>query len=173
MSWLDKINVFKRLKNQAELIHKLSAELEELNAPVFYFENYSPGDHGPSPIPLSNVGQMPEYPEKTLIDLMRIAETLITDGVDVLRGVELFILTDRGVFCADLDKHGEILELRTSDQEVYARIKFDTIEIGQKVTIFTTWVVLNDKRMVEIENCRNMYLWPGDALNLEYTFQAP
>jgi len=172
MKWLQKINVFKRLKNQAELIERLSAELEVMNAPVFFIRKYSPGDDGPPDEELKPWdGALPDLKPITLIGKMKMAEELISRGTG-MADLMLVLFTDKGIYRKLLLHSGEI-NVHSNEDELVATAKWPTIEVGQKVVIHRGVILRRAYLMSEIDNCKNMYLWPGDALNITYTFDAP
>lgn len=164
MKWLDKLRVFKRLRNQEALIKKLDKDLERASDPVFFYE-YEGSKRGLRPWQ----GGMPDFKNITLMGKLKFAEKMAVEK-RMLDDLLLILITDQGVFRKMLGDGDR--EVWLTEKTLNAKCWFPIIWVGQKVVILDAMITWRGVKMADVTYLRDMWLEPGDELNVHYTFNA-
>jgi|GEM_PF-5402679 len=155
MKWLKKIRVFKRLREQEELIRELKAPLFSIRGNELKVWE----------------GSLPTFEKINLLEKIKFAEELIEKGTG-LSDLLLTLVTSKGIFRKMLYYHGD-QKIDVFEDSLTARVEWPPIEVGNEAVIHRGIISFRGKLMKEIPEFVNMSVRRGDTLKVKYTFRTP
>jgi hypothetical protein len=166
----------RRLRNRIDQLElRIKRDNEAWERPAFRIERYSPGDDGRLPdeaIPQVGVRTLVDLKPDSMMNLVKFANEYYESDGGVLEELCMFIETDKGAFMKRLP-HDAKREETNDQRKLSVTVKWPRLEVGQTLTVLNAYIVWRGTIMRDMPNMVGMALMNGDALNVQYTFNAP
>jgi hypothetical protein len=167
---------YKRLRDRIDQLElRIQRDNEAWTRPVFRIERYSPGDDGRLPdevIPQVGARTLIDLKPDSMMNLVKFASEYYDSEGGVLEELCLFIETDKGTFMKRLP-HTAVREEENHQRKLSVTVNWPRLEIGQSITILNAYIVWRGTIMKDIPKMVGTCMENGDALNVQYTFNAP
>jgi hypothetical protein len=159
----------KRLRTRIDMLElRIKRDNEALTRPVFRVE-YGPDDS--ESFLQVGVRALLDLKQSSIMGLVKLANHIYEDNSN-LDDLTLYLETDLGVFTWQLGEDAE-REITDEQHNLKAVVKFPRIEAGQTVKILNAYIVYDGAILKDMPKLGGMRMLNGDALNVQYTFNAP